>query len=149
VATIDRNLTLDLFAGVTEDFPFTIELYASDGVSFAALAAEDVVHCVLSERVGGEPDTELLDIASDQEASGESRIYVTDLGDAIDGDPALGYVRFAQVDTDAIVDDWDDEVRSKHLMCELYFIDASEINPANAKKIFWVGIIHLHRSGAQ
>lgn len=141
--------TLDLYAGCVEDFPFTAELYGSDGESPAALAVADVVHCVLSERVKEEPDDEVLHIQSDQEAAGESRVYITDRGDAVEGEPAVGYVRFAQADTDTIVDAWDEAVRSKHLVCELYYVDSVEANPASARKIFLRGVIHLHRSAAQ
>src|SRR5436190_871933 len=148
MATIDFG-TLDLYAGLTEDFPFTAELFDSDGESFAQLAGNDVVHCVLSERVKEEPTTLLLDIPSDDETDNESKVYVTDRGDAVTGDPAVGYVRFAEGDTAAIVAGWESEVRSKHLVCELYFIDSVQANPIDPKKIFLRGVIHLHRSGAQ
>jgi hypothetical protein len=139
---------LDLYAGVTEDFPFTAQLYASDGATPAELVAGDVVHCVLSSRENEEPTGVLLDIASDEASDNDSQVHITATGDAQTGEPAEGYVRFAQEDTAAIVAAWDDTVLSKRLICELYYVDDSETDPADARKIFSRGIIHLHRSGA-
>jgi hypothetical protein len=140
--------TLDLYAGLTEDFPFTASLFESDGVTAAALASGDIVHCVLSERTKGEPSAVLLDIPSDDDTPNDSRVFITSLGNAGTGAPAVGYVRFAQADTAAIVAAWTGGVLSKYLVCELYYIDLSEAEPTDAKKLFLRGVIHLHRSGA-
>lgn len=139
---------LDLYAGVTEDFPFTATLFESDGVTAAELAADDVVHCVLSSRTKEEPTEALLDIASNAATANKSKVYVTDLGDSGAGDPAVGYVRFAQADTAALVADWAAEVYQTLLVCELWYVDASETEPTAAKKLFARGEILLHRTGA-
>jgi hypothetical protein len=141
--------TRDVYAGCTEDLPFSVYLFDNNGTDSAALAEADVVHFVLSERTKGEPDTELLDISSAAYTANKSRVILSSLGNAITGAPATGYVRFGQADTDAIVDAWSNEIRSKHLVGEMYFIDASETQPTSAKKLLLRGVIHLHRSGAQ
>lgn len=140
--------TLDLYAGVTEDFPLSVPLFESDDETAAELAGDDVVYCVLSARTRGEPTEALLTIASDSPTTNKSKVYLTSLGDADTGDPAVGYVRFAQADTEALVADWDDDVYQMLLVCELWYEDASETDPADAKKIFARGAILLHRTGA-
>lgn len=139
---------LPLYAGVTEDFHFTAELFESDNATPAELAADDVVHCVLSTRTRGEPTAVLLDIASDEATANDSQVHIDDLGDADTGDPATGFVRFAEQDTAAIVATWGATELSKSLVCELYYIDASETEPADARKLFLRGTVELHRSGA-
>lgn len=139
---------LELYAGVTEDFPFSIPLFESDDETTAEFAADDVVYFVLSSRTKAEPTAAVLTIASDAATANKSKVFVTDRGDAITGDPAVGYVRFAQDDTAALVADWDDDVYSQLLIGELWFIDNSETEPADARKLIGRGEILLRRTGA-
>jgi hypothetical protein len=138
---------LDLYSGKTEDLPLTATLYASDGVTGAALAVADVVYGVLSEREDGEPRAAVLTVDSDEATENKSKVFITDLGTASPHTDVEGYVRLAQADLAAIVAAWDDEVASKRYVFELYYTDDSETEPADAKKIFLRGVIHLHRSG--
>lgn len=137
----------DLYAGFTEDAPWSVPLVESDGTTPAELAAGDVVHCVLSSRDKEEPVTILLHLTSDDETDNHSRVEITATGNANTGDPAEGFVRFAQADTQALVDAWDAGIVSKRVVMEMYYVDASETDPADAEKIFLRKIIHLHRRG--
>lgn len=139
---------LDLYAGVTEDFPFSVPLFESDDETAAELAADDIVVCALSARTKGEPTETLLTIASNAATANDSKVYLTSLGDDDTGDPATGYVRFAEDDTAELVADWAADVFQKLYVCELWYVDNSETAPADAKKIFARGEILLHRTGA-
>lgn len=139
---------LDLFANNTEDLPFTALLYASDGVTGAALAAGDVVHCVLSTRTKGEPFTAALSLNSSTATANKSKVFVTSNGTASPHAAAAGYVRFAQADLTALVATWAASLGSQRYVCELYYLDDSETDPADARKLLLRGIIHLHRSAA-
>ena len=140
---------VDVYAGLTEDLVWTSLLFEADGTTAAILAAGDVLHFVLSQRTRGEPMTELLDVVSSSASANGSRVFVSSVGTTSPHAAANGYVRLAQGDTDAIVDVWAADVTSKRLVGELYFLDDSETNPADAKKLMARGVIHLHRSGAQ
>jgi hypothetical protein len=141
--------TVDVYAGLTEDLVWTALLFEADGETAAILAAGDVLHFVISERTRGEPMTELLDVVSSSATANGSRVVVSSYGTTSPHAEATGYVRLAQGDTDALVDAWDAETTSKRLVGELYYLDDSETNPADAKKLMARGVIHLHRSGAQ
>ncbi len=137
---------LDVFANNTEDLPFTALLYAADGVTGAALAAGDVVYCVLSSRTKGEPGAAVLTLNSNAATANKSKVFVTTSGTASPHAAAAGYVRFAQADLAAIVATWAAAIGSQRYVCELYYLDDSETDPVDARKLFLRGTIHLHRS---
>jgi hypothetical protein len=136
----------DLYAGHTEDFVWTAELYENDNVTRAKLGVGDIVHFRLSERLGGEPISPVLAINSVGPTSQGSLVVIQDLGDALAPRDASGYVRFAQADTAAIVAAWPATLKSKKYIGELFYLDDSETSPADARKLICRGIVHLHRS---
>jgi hypothetical protein len=139
----------DVYAGLTEDLLWTCLLSEADGATAAKLAAEDIVHFVLSERIRGEPGDIVLDITNTAANENGSRVFIESLGTVEPHVAANGYIRLAQADTDAIVDAWAETIRSVRYVGEMYYLDDSETNPADAKKLMARGTIHLHRSGAQ
>jgi len=144
--TIDFG-ELDVYAHNTEDMPFTATLYDSSG-NPASLAAGDIVYCVLSERTDGEPRAAVLTARSDQATANKTKVFVLSLGTASPHVGASGYVRLGQADLAAIVAAWASSVSSKRYVAEMYYLDDSETEPENARKIFLRGVIHLHRSAA-